>query len=82
MTVGSASGMYCGQEDCYQVLGLDRYDNPSAQEIKKVYRTLSKDLHPDRETGDADKFSRVATAYEVLSEPKTKDAYECKWSLI
>ena len=63
--------------DYYATLGVDR--NASADEIKKAYRTLSKELHPDKNKGDAaaeQKFKEVNEAYEALSDPKKKEAYD------
>mmetsp|Transcript_14560 Transcript_14560/g.25565 ORF Transcript_14560/g.25565 Transcript_14560/m.25565 type:complete len:95 (-) Transcript_14560:738-1022(-) len=67
--------MYCEPDDCYRVLGFDRYDYPTAIQIKKAYRKLSKTLHPDRNLGNPNAesdFAKVARAYETLSNPESK----------
>lgn len=64
-------------KDYYQILGLSR--GASADDIKKAYRKLSKELHPDRNPGNAEsekKFKEVNQAYEVLSNPQKKQAYD------
>ncbi len=63
--------------DFYDVLGLKR--GASADEIKKAYRSLSKELHPDKHKGDKAaeaKFKEVNEAYETLSNPQKKQMYD------
>lgn len=67
------------KEDYYKLLKVDR--NASEAEIKKSYRRLAMKFHPDRNTGDAAvtaeiKFKEVKEAYEVLSDPKKRAAYD------
>ncbi len=67
------------KEDYYKLLNVDR--NASEAEIKKSYRRLAMKFHPDRNTGDAAvtaeiKFKEVKEAYEVLSDPKKRAAYD------
>ncbi len=51
-------------KDPYEVLGVAR--NASEEELKKVYKTLSKKYHPDnRETGSTEKFREVKNAYDA-----------------
>ncbi|MDD4319166.1 MAG: molecular chaperone DnaJ [Candidatus Peribacteraceae bacterium] len=64
-------------KDYYGVLGLQK--GASAEEVKKAYRRLSKELHPDKHKGgkDAEKrFKEVNEAYEVLSNPQKKQMYD------
>ena len=64
--------------DFYQILGLDR--SASAAQIKQAYRTRSRQTHPDL-GGDAEEFSLVAIANEVLSDPTRRADYDTgKWS--
>lgn len=46
--------------------------------IQAAYRALSKELHPDREGGDASLFSRISEAYEVVSDPDKRSTYDKK----
>ena len=65
------------EKDLYKVLGVSKTDDASA--VKKAYRKLAKDLHPDKTTGDKkleDRFKEVSEAYEVLSDPKKRAEYE------
>lgn len=59
--------------DYYQILGVNR--NASEQDIKKAYRKLAGEHHPDR-GGDADKFKAVQEAYDVLSDKSKRSAYD------
>jgi molecular chaperone DnaJ len=65
------------QRDYYEVLGVGRDADES--ELKKVYRKLAMKYHPDRNAGDAkaeEKFKEVKEAYEVLSDPNKRTAYD------
>lgn len=63
-------------KDFYEVLGVAK--NASEAEIKKAYRKLALEWHPDRnKTPDAsEKFKEINKAYEVLSDPKKKEMYD------
>ncbi|MBF8249541.1 MAG: hypothetical protein HW400_142 [Candidatus Levybacteria bacterium] len=63
-------------KDYYATLGLTKA--ASADEIKKAYRKLALQFHPDRNKGkDAEgKFKEVTKAYEVLSDPQKKQTYD------
>lgn len=64
------------QKDYYQILGVTK--NSSADEIKRAYRKLALQYHPDRnKTKEADKkFKEVTQAYEVLSDSQKKQSYD------
>jgi DnaJ-class molecular chaperone len=63
--------------DHYAVLGVQ--NNASDAEIKKAYRKLAQQHHPDKNPGDKsaeERFKRIAEAYGVLSDPAKKHAYD------
>ncbi len=65
------------EKDFYKVLGIDK--KAAADEIKKKYRALARDLHPDKTKGDAakeEKFKAVSEAYEILSDAKKRAEYD------
>lgn len=66
------------KEDFYKLLGVER--NASDAEIKKSYRRLAMKYHPDRNKDDQaeaeTKFKQIKEAYEVLSDPKKRSAYD------
>ena len=64
-------------KDYYKTLGLDRKANPA--DIKKAYRKLARELHPDRNPGDKTaeaRFKEVNEAHEVLADPKKREQYD------
>src|SRR5215216_869007 len=64
------------ERDYYEVLGVAR-DAPE-QEIKKAFRRLARQLHPDvsEEAGAEVRFREVSEAYDVLSNPETRQHYD------
>jgi molecular chaperone DnaJ len=65
------------KRDYYEVLGVAR--DAGAEEIKRAYRRLAMQYHPDRNVGDEDaeqRFKEAAEAYEVLHDPEKRQRYD------
>ena len=65
------------EKDFYKVLGVDKKATPD--EIKKKYRSLARDLHPDKNQGNLaleEKFKAVSEAYDILSDSKKRAEYD------
>ncbi len=64
-------------DDPYSILGVAK--DASAAEIKKAYRRIAKECHPDLKPGDAEaeaKFKAAAAAYDLLKDPETRARYD------
>ena len=65
------------EKDFYAILGVDK--KASGDEIKKKYRSLARELHPDKTKGDdalEEKFKAVSEAYDILSDSKKRAEYD------
>ena len=65
------------EKDFYKTLGVDKKAAPD--EIKKKYRALARELHPDKTKGDSvkeEKFKGISEAYEILSDSKKRAEYD------
>jgi molecular chaperone DnaJ len=63
-------------QDLYAVLGVSR--SASAEDIKKAYRRLARQLHPDvnPDAATQERFKEVTRAYDVLSDPRKRELYD------
>jgi curved DNA-binding protein CbpA len=74
--------------DFYEILEVS--PNASHETIERMFRYLAQHNHPDRETGDADRFDQIAKAYGTLKKPESRAAYDSRhqtnvdyqWSLL
>src|ERR1700736_5966957 len=65
------------RSDYYKTLGVDK--KASAEEIKKAYRKLARQYHPDRNPDDKaaeERFKEISQAYDVLGDPDKRKQYD------
>lgn len=65
------------KRDYYDILGVSKDSDPA--DLKKAYRRVAMESHPDRNPGDAaaeDRFKEASEAYEVLSDPEKRQIYD------
>ena len=65
------------KRDFYEILGVSK--SSTADEIKKAYRKVAMQFHPDRNPGNKEaeeKFKEAASAYEILSDPDKRAQYD------
>lgn len=60
-------------ENYYEILGVEK--NASQDEIKKAYRTLAKENHPDK-GGDPESFKKISVAYDILGDENKRREYD------
>ena len=75
--VGPGSFDMASGPDYYKTLGVDRKATP--EEIKKAYRKLARQYHPDRNPGDKaaeEKFKEISQAHDVLGDPEKRKQYD------
>jgi len=61
-------------KDYYKILGVSK--NASAEEIKRAYRKLAHQYHPDKNQSDGEHFKEINEAYQVLSDPQKRTQYD------
>lgn len=62
------------KQDYYDILGLQK--GASKEEVKKAFRKLASVYHPDKKTGNEEKFKQISEAYAVLGDDKKKAEYD------
>lgn len=75
--LGPASALFCGTDNCYELLGLKR--DATKADIRRAYRRLSLEKHPDKHPGNekiAEEFRRIADAYTALKDDAKRAQYD------
>lgn len=62
------------KKDYYETLGVDK--KATKDDIKKAFHKLAHKFHPDKSSGDADKFKELSEAYSILSDDKKRAEYD------
>src|ERR671930_2054509 len=64
------------EKDLYKVLGVDK--KASQDDIKKAYRKLARQYHPDtnNDSGAEERFKEISEAYDVLGDPEKRKSYD------
>src|SRR3954447_21557250 len=65
-----------GSADYYKVLGVDK--KASQEDIKKAYRKLARQYHPDtnKDSGAEERFKQISEAYDTLGDPEKRKEYD------
>ncbi|XP_065175057.1 dnaJ homolog subfamily C member 25 homolog [Sycon ciliatum] len=73
---GQLDNIYCGRDNCYDVLEITRDATPS--EVRKSYRSLARKYHPDKnkDSNAEEVFQRLANAYEILRDEESRTDYD------
>lgn len=61
-------------KDYYKILGIEK--NANADEVKAAFRRLAHQYHPDKSSGDAEKFKEINEAHQVLSDAEKRKQYD------
>lgn len=73
----TTNALFCGDDNCYELLGVPR--NSSKSEIRRAYRRISQEKHPDKRPGDeaaVEEFRKIGTAYETLTDDAKRVKYD------
>src|SRR5438876_12108083 len=62
------------EKDYYKVLGVP--ESATEKDIRRAYRKLAKEHHPDANPGQEDRFKEISAAYDVLSDPEKRKQYD------
>src|SRR3989344_3529229 len=62
------------KKDYYKILGVDK--KASKDDIKRAFRKLAHEYHPDKKTGSSEKFKEVSEAYSILSDDNKRTQYD------